>query len=159
LQETIDFDREYLRNYLQIKKDHLTRLHGVELDDFTIDLIAEIHLRLGEDVNRAVEDIVTMQKQIKSYESAFMQRYGFSIEFDREAFAEIVKKAIEEGSSAYKVCEDMSKEFEYAFRLIKERTGEREFLLSGEAVRDTQMYLNNLIKRYYSEKNYEPTSE
>jgi endopeptidase Clp ATP-binding regulatory subunit ClpX len=156
MEATITNDREYLRNYLRGKKDHLARLHGLELDDFIIDLIAEIYLRLGEDVNRAVEDIVEMQKQTKSYELAFMQRYSFNIEFDREAFAEIVKKAIEEGSSAFKVCENMTKEFEYAFRLIKERTGEREFLLSGEAVRDTQMYLNNLIKKYYSEKSYDP---
>jgi hypothetical protein len=97
-----------------------------------------------------------MQKQIRSYEAAFVERYGFSIEFDREAFAEIIKKAVEEGTSAYKVCEDMSKEFEYAFRLIKERTDQKEFRLSGEAVRDTQMYLNNLIRKYYSDKNYTP---
>jgi len=151
---TIAFDREYLRNYLQNKREHLARLHGVELDDFMIDLITAIHLRLGEDVNRALENILEMQKQIRRYEAAFVERYGFKIEFDREAFAEIIKKAVEEGITAYKVCEDMSKEFEYAFRLIKERTDQKEFRLSGEAVRDTQTYLNNLIRKYYSDKNY-----
>ncbi len=126
-------------------------LHGFKLDDFIIDLTIEMHLRMGVDINRAIREICTMREEVDRYQAAFFQRYGFKIEFTPEAFAEVVKKSIEEHVSALKVCETMSKEFEYAFRLIQERTGEERFILNGEAVRNTQSYLNDLIKRRYAE--------
>jgi len=151
MEEAVSFDREFVRNYLLEKKGHLAGLYGVELDDYTMSLVVEVVLGQGTDVNSALEDIYSRREQVKAYETDFSERYGFTISFSPEAFAEIIKKSIEEEITALKVCENMTKEFEYAFRLIKERTGEEEFLLSADAVRDTQTYLNNLIKKYYSE--------
>ena len=124
---------------------------SVELDDLTMDLVTEMHLHLDVDVNSALREIYTMQNEVGEYELSFMERYGFKLTFTQEAFAELVKKAIAQDVSALRVCENMSKEFDYAFRLIKERTGKQEFTLDAEAVRETQTYLNNLIKKYYSE--------
>jgi ATP-dependent Clp protease ATP-binding subunit ClpX len=151
MEKAVSFDRQYLRNYLQLKKDHLARLHGLELDDLTMDLVTEMHLHLDVDVNSALREIYTMQNEVGEYELSFMERYGFKLSFTPDAFAELVKRAIAQDVSALRVCENMSKEFDYAFRLIKERTGKQEFTLDAEAVRETQTYLNNLIKKYYSE--------
>ena len=127
MDKAVEFDRQYLRDYLQQKKDHLARLHGLELDDLTMDLVTEMHLHLDVDVNSALREIYTMQNEVGEYELSFMERYGFKLSFTQKAFAEVVKKAIEQDVSALRVCENMSKEFDYAFRLIKERTGKQEF--------------------------------
>ena len=151
IRNTLEYEREYLKSYIDKKKDHLKRIHKIEVDELITSLIIEMYLSMGVDINSAIREIHGMKEEVGEYEIDFFERYGFKISFNSDAFIEIVKMTLETQTSALDVCEKLSKEFEYAFRLIKERTGRDEFTLSAQAVRDTQTYLNTLIKKYYSE--------
>ncbi len=150
-QAVIEYDRSFLREHLQNKKEHLAKLHGVQLDDMTLDLVTEMHLHLGMDVNGALKEIHTMQQEVNDYELSFQNRFGYGISFTPEAVAEVVKRAIHEQTSALLICETLNKEFEYAFRLVRERSGLKDFTITADAVKNTQAFLNTLIKKHYSE--------
>ena len=149
--KNLEYERKFLKSYIEKKRDHLKRIHKIEVDELITSLIIEMYLSMGTDINSAIREIHGMKKEVGEYEVAFFERYGFKISFSSDAFTEIVKMTLETQTSALSVCEKLSKEFEYAFRLIKERTGRDEFTLPAQAVRDTQTYLNTLIKKYYSE--------
>jgi len=151
MRDAIASEISFLKAHLTQKGGHLSRLHGIELDEAIIELVTEMHIKMASDVNSALREIETMKKEVDEYAMAFEERYGFKVSFTPEAFGAVVMKALDEQSSALRVCESMSKEFEYAFRLIKDRTGQEEFMLTEQAVVDTQDFLDKLIKKFYSE--------
>jgi hypothetical protein len=43
----------------------------------------------------------------------------------------------------------MSKDLEYALKLVRDRTSQDQFILTREALGDLDAYLNRVIREYY----------
>ena len=43
----------------------------------------------------------------------------------------------------------LSKDYEYGFELISDKTGQKEFIITREAVDDPEGYLNRMIREIY----------
>jgi len=148
----VSSDRKSLQELLRAKKEEELRRYGLDLSADIVDMVHEFHVQLGMDMSRALEEIYTMGLQVKTYEKTFLQKYGLSVQFEDEAVLEIMKRSLESGDGATEVCELLAREFEYGLRLIKERTGKNDFILSREAVLQPEAFLNELIKQHFSEQ-------
>ena len=96
-----------------------------------------------------------MYNQIKSFEVSFFERFGFRARFSDEAIDEIIERAVLRGVSTQEICEEISRDFDYAFKLVADKTGQAEFLLPREAVVDPDNYVNRLIREAYNKEPHE----
>ncbi|MBZ4660517.1 MAG: family ATPase, partial [Desulfacinum sp.] len=47
------------------------------------------------------------------------------------------------------VCREISRDYDYGFKLVAERSGQTQFILPREAVEEPGSYLDNLIRETY----------
>jgi ATP-dependent Clp protease ATP-binding subunit ClpX len=70
---------------------------------------------------------------------------------------ELIRKAVDTGQQAGSLALQLAKRLEYGLKLVKDRAGTEEFVITSEAVMDMEKYINGLVKRYYRQ-NYTPGS-
>ena len=94
--------------------------------------------------------MVEIQRRVEDFERDFHRRNGIYIRFDEEAIDRVTEIALEEDGKGCGVCERLSKDYEHGFKLIREKVGQKEFILTKEAVDDPESYLNRVIRDIYS---------
>jgi hypothetical protein len=149
-QTAVTEDRQALEQMLKAKKSQQMEKHGLKLTEVTIDLVNELHVQMGMDINNALTEVFDMHDQVKDYEQTLSERFGCRVRFTDDAVNEIMLRAFEQDLDATEVCKDLAKEFEYGLRLVKDRTGLEEFVLTEEAVRKPEAFLSDLIKKHFS---------
>ena len=143
-------DRKALEQMLNEKKSQQMEDHGLKFTDVTIDLVNVLHIQMGMDINHALREMFDMYDQVKDYEETLSERFGSRVHFTDDAVNEIMLRAFDQDLDAAEVCKDLAKEFEYGLRLVKDRTGLNEFVLTAEAVRKPEAFLSDLIKKHFS---------
>ncbi len=117
-----------------------------------IELAVEQQLRIGLTVDAVMDEMVMLYNQIRVFESDFFENYHFRIHFDEEAINQIIEEALQRDSSATAVCLGVSRDFDYGFKLIADRSGQTEFTLPRRAILQPSIYLDELIRENY--RNY-----
>jgi ATP-dependent Clp protease ATP-binding subunit ClpX len=125
---------------------------GLELYERRVGLIAEIYLKTVCDINTAFDDFVQMVKQIKMEEDSLFEQLETNITFDDSAIDEIIRQAIETGEEPRSLALKLVKKLEYGLKLVRDRAGIEDFVISGEAVTDMEKYINGLVKKYYQQE-------
>ncbi|MCX8117341.1 MAG: AAA family ATPase [Desulfobacterota bacterium] len=148
------FEREKmeLKESIRKREGEFRRRYGVAFPDSRIDLIAHRMLTKGFDVNTVVEEVVEVQRQIEDFERLFEQRNGIRLRFDNEAIDRITEIALEENQKGEMVCYRLLKDYEHGIKLIRDRIGRKELLITREAVEDPEGYLNRVIQEIYSRR-------
>jgi hypothetical protein len=90
-----------------------------------------------------------LYEQVRSFEDRFHAENDIQLHFDEEAVDDILRQALEGGTSAYVVCSNLSGDLEYALKLVRDRTSQDHFILTREALGDLDSYLNRLIQKHY----------
>jgi hypothetical protein len=117
--------------------------------DTRIDLIVTWHLRAGIELERLFETVVSMVDEVRGFESFFADKQNIRIRFSEDAVDEILGKVVAEGGSAIAVCRQVSSDYDYALKLVMEKTGQQEFLITKEAILDPDGYINDMIRKSY----------
>ena len=138
------------------KKESLKKLenevlskYGTNLTNNRIDLIVDKAIDKRLDINVILEKVFLTISKIKEFEEEFLTKHSFKINFDDEALDKIAKISIESNRGVSDVCAEILKNYEHGVKLIKEKTGLKEFLITKEAVDDPEGYLNRLIRDSY----------
>jgi ATP-dependent Clp protease ATP-binding subunit ClpX len=153
-QEAWNREKQALAEKLNRKMTELTGRYGDSLTEFRANLIADRSLSLVQDLTQSYEDVRQMIQQIKEYELRFFERFGISIKFSEDGIDEILNKSFDSKIHVWSVCiwslcESLSKDFEYGFKLVQEKTGLTRFTITPEAVSNPEGYIQNLIRTYY----------
>jgi hypothetical protein len=69
--------------------------------------------------------------------------------FEERAADKLLEKALEEGKPVEDLCGTILKNYYHGLKLIREKSGKNEFILTTEAVRDPEAFLDTLIKESY----------
>jgi ATP-dependent protease Clp ATPase subunit len=125
---------------------------GLELYEKRVGLIAEIYLKTICDINAAFDDFVQMVKQIKMEEDNLFDQLETKVTFDDSAVDEIIRQAVETEEEPRSLALKLVKKLEYGLKLVKDRAGIEDFVISGEAVTDMEKYINGLVKKYYQQE-------
>jgi len=59
---------------------------------------------------------------------------------------------LEEDGKGIGICSRLSKDYEHGFKLIRDRIGKREFILTREAIDNPEAYLNQVIREIFSQQ-------
>jgi len=144
-------EKDVIKEIINRREGEFLRKHGMVVRDGRVDLIADKVVDQGFDIDAVYEEILTIERQIRGYEESFHKKHGIEIEFDERAIAKLTELAMKEGNNTGAICQGLTENFEHGFKLIRDRTGQSRFVITGEAVEDPQGYLNNVIKETYSE--------
>jgi ATP-dependent Clp protease ATP-binding subunit ClpX len=140
---------EDIKEFIANRARDFRQISGLEIYEKRIELIAELYLKTICDINTAFEDFVQMCNQIKLEEASLFEKLETNVTFDDSAIDEIIRQAIETGKEPSSLAFQLAKKLEYGLKLVRDRAGIENFLISGEAVTDMEKYINDLVKEYY----------
>jgi len=121
-----------------------------------VDFVLDHHIETGIPVEKIFDEVLTLFNQVRMFETDFYEKHGLRIHFDEEGVDAIISLALSEDTSASAVCQRISSDFDYGFRLIADRSGQNRFVLPREAVENSQVYLDELIRESYRQHPLRP---
>lgn len=114
-----------------------------------INLVVDYHLKTGVPIDKIFDEVALLYNQIRIFESDFYERHGFKITFTEEAVDEIILQALDRDTTAAVICREVARDFDYAMKLIAERSGQMQFTLPREAVLNPDEYMDDLVRATY----------
>jgi ATP-dependent Clp protease ATP-binding subunit ClpX len=128
--------------------------YGPAFTEERIDLVVTWHLLSGMELDGIFEEVVSMIGEVKAYESNFLEKKKIPIRFAEDAMDEILNRAMTQGESVTDICQQVSADYDYALRLIMDKSGEQEFVITREAIEDPETFINELIRRSYGSGHF-----
>ncbi|MBI5584098.1 MAG: AAA family ATPase [Deltaproteobacteria bacterium] len=152
-QQAWDREKSALLERLRHKAEETLGKFETLLTETRLRIVADRHLELGLDIPQAFEEIRQMIGQVREYEMRFFERVGISLKFSEEGVDAVLNRAQRAGVSVWSICENFSKDFEYGFKLVQEKTGLNRFLITTEAIEDTEAYIQKLLQTYFAKES------
>ena len=137
-----------LKESILRREGEFKKRYGMVFREGRIDLIVNRMIQKGYDVNTVSEEVVEIQRQVEEFERDFQRRTGIYLQFNEEAINRITEIILNEGKGPA-LFSRLSKDYEYGLELIREKTGQSEFVITGEAVDDPEGYLDRTIREIY----------
>jgi len=142
-----------LKESILHREAEFRKRYGIVFQEGRIDLIVNRMIEKGYDVNTVSEEVVEVQRQVEEFERDFQRRTGIDLQFIEEAIDRITEIILNEDGKGTALFPRLSKDYEYGFELIREKTGKREFIITREAVNDPEGYLNRMIREIYKQQS------
>ncbi|MFH2012824.1 MAG: AAA family ATPase [Pseudomonadota bacterium] len=142
-------EKSYIKKSLLKREKDILNKYGINLSANRINLIADRSIEKRVDINAILEKVFLTIRKVKDFEEEFLSRHSFKIIFSDEALDKIAKFSIESKRDVSDICFEILKNYEHGVKLIKEKTGLKECLITEEAVDDPEGYLNKLIRDSY----------
>jgi len=142
-------EKMVLKESVRRREAEFKKRYGIVFREGRIDLIVNRMIEKGYDVNSVSEEVVEVQRQVEEFERDFQRRTGISLEFSEEAIHRITEIILNEEGKGAGLFSRLSKDYEYGFELIRDKTGQREFTVTRETVDDPEGYLNRMIREVY----------
>jgi endopeptidase Clp ATP-binding regulatory subunit ClpX len=145
-------EKKMLKESILSREGEFRRRYGIAFPESRIDFIARRMVEKGYDVNTVFEEAVEVQRQVEEFEKEFQQKNGIRLRFDGDAIDRITEMALEENIKGEMVCSRLLKDYEHGMKLIRDRMGRGEFVITKEAIDDPEGYLNRVIQEAYSRR-------
>jgi ATP-dependent Clp protease ATP-binding subunit ClpX len=142
-------EKKALLERLKEKNTEISGRFDSGFTEFRLKLAAQRCLELIQDFPRSLEEVGQMARQVQEYEMRFFERFGIVLKFSEEGIDTVLQKALDSKVSVWSICENLSKDFEYGFKLVQEKTGMNRFIITPEAVSNPEGYIQQLIRTYY----------
>ncbi len=130
-------------------KEEIFNSRGISVNPFRLRYLAELCLTRDIDMHASIEELLFIIEQIRNYEEAFLDKYGIKIVFRDDAVDQIIERSRQEGNTAYVVCNNLTKSYQYALKIIQNRTGRSTFHLPAQAVSTPELFINRLVKKSF----------
>ncbi len=142
-------EKMVLKESIVRREAEFKKRYGIVFREGRIDLIVNRMIEKGYDVNTVSEEVVEIQRQVEEFERDFQRRTGIDLQFSEEAINRVTETILKEEGKGTALFSKLSKDFEYGFELIRDKTGQREFIVTRETVDDPEGYLNRMIREIY----------
>jgi ATP-dependent Clp protease ATP-binding subunit ClpX len=142
-------ERQILKESIWRRESELLNRYHLPLTETRVELLADQYHHWDYDLKTAFEEMARLHDQVHLFEEKFLDTHGIQLNFEPEAEDEIFRQAVVRDTSALSVCQEMSKDLEYALKLVRDRTSQDQFILNREALSDLDAYLNRVIREYY----------
>ncbi|OPX21045.1 MAG: ATPase [Desulfobacca sp. 4484_104] len=147
-------ERQLLKESVWRREKEFLRHYHMPLTDYRVELMVDQYLRWDCDLHTAFDQICRLYAQVRRFEDDFYADHQIHLSFDQEAIDEILRRALTIGITALEVCRQLSKDLEYALKLVRDKSSQDTFLLPREAVIDLDSYLNQLFQESLPQSFY-----
>src|SRR3989304_1245760 len=142
-------EKMVLKESIVRREAEFKKRYGIVFREGRIDLIVNRMIEKGYDVSTVSEEVVEVQRQVEEFERDFERRTGIDLQFSEEAILRVTEIILKEEGKGTVLFPKLSKDFEYGFELIRDKTGQREFIVTRETVDDPEGYLNRMVREIY----------
>jgi endopeptidase Clp ATP-binding regulatory subunit ClpX len=142
-----------LKESIRNREEEFKKRYGMVFPESRIDLMVNRMVEKGYDVNTVCEEVVEVQRQIEDFERDFQRRQGIQLQFSNEAIDRMIEIALDEDGKGTAICNRLLKDYEHGMKLIRDKIGRREFIITKEAVDDPEGYLNRIIREIYKRQS------
>ena len=149
----LSHEKETLKESVRHREAEFKKRYGIVFREGRVDLIVNRMVEKGYDVNTISEEVVEIQRQVEEFERDFQRRTGVDLQFSEEAINRVTEILLNEEGKGAALFSKLSKDFEYGFELIRDKTGQREFIVTRETVDDPEGYLNRMIREVYKRQS------
>ena len=145
----LSHEKMALKESILNREAEFKKRYGIVFREGRIDLIVNRIIEKGYDVNAVFEEAVGIQRQVEEFEMDFKRRNGIYLQFSEEAIDRISEMILNEDGKAATIFSRLSKDYEYGLELISDKTGQKEFIITREAVDNPEGYLDRTIREIY----------
>jgi hypothetical protein len=145
----LEEEEKEFKNSIRKKEREFRERYGISLSDQRIELITQRTMERRTDVNAVMEEVLAVEQAARDFERIFSSRNEVQITFTEAAIDRLVEKVWEEGLEPVPFLKQNLQNYEHGLKLIKEKTGRREFPIPAEGVENPENYLNGLIRETY----------
>jgi hypothetical protein len=103
------------------------------------------------EVGTILDKMATYHDQIKKVEAYFQKTHDVKISLDEDAIDMIIMKMFCSQSALGDFYKELTNDFEYGFKLIRDKIGESTFVITKEALEKPEEFFSNLIREAYAE--------
>jgi len=144
-------------NYLNDHRVNITNQYGLPLSDYRIDKISDYYCNNVTEIGSAVKKIKSFYDKIKKIELDFYSKHDINIVLEEDAVDAILEQLASGTMDIKSVYEKISADFEYGFKLIREKTRRNRFFLSKKALANPEKFLNQIIKTEFTKNDISAT--
>ncbi len=148
-QNILNKEKQLIRELVAKRKKHYVETYPLVFTPERIELVLDHHLRTDLTIESIFDEVILLYNQIMVFEDNFHEKHGFKVHFNEEAVNEIIVQALRKGASAASICSEVSRDYDYGFKLVSERTGQTQFILPRNSVAHPDLYLEELIRDSY----------
>jgi len=142
-------EEKNLETLLRQKAEEWQERYGIRFSDERIQLITRRSVETQTDVDGAVEEIQAIHQTAREFAEKFSRRNDLEMSFTEEAIDRLVEKVWKEGLDPVDHLGRSFQNYEHGLKLIREKTGKREFSISAEGMENPEQFLNGLIQATY----------
>jgi hypothetical protein len=141
-----------LEESVRLKENELLEGYGIYFSDHRRKLVTRRTIQGRMDLDSVVEDLVAVRQAALDFAQAFSARNEVQFGFAEEAIDLFAEKVWREGVDAGEVLKQSYHNYDHGLKLIREKTGVREFLVPPEGIENPDGYLNQMIREIYKEE-------
>ena len=145
----LSHEKMALKESILNREAEFKKRYGIIFRENRIALIVNRMIEKGYDVNTVFEEAVGIQRQVEEFEMDFKRRNGIYLQFSEEAIDRISEMILNEDGKAATIFSRLSKDYEHGLELISDKTGQKEFIITREAVDNSEGYLDRTIREIY----------
>ena len=131
-----------LRESILNREAEFKKRYGIIFRENRIAIIVNRMIEKGYDVNTVFEEAVGIRRQVEEFERDFKRRNGIYLQFSEEAIDRISEMILNEDGKAAAIFSRLSKDYEHGLELISDKTVQKEFIITREAVDNPEGYLD-----------------
>jgi ATP-dependent Clp protease ATP-binding subunit ClpX len=152
-------ERAELIRELQDRSEEFEKTCGKSLDEEALLTVVDAAIKQGVMAEAIYRRYTRVEEEIHTFEKEFEGQYGFKIRFETEALKELVRLVINGSEEPLIVCRKIFQNYHHGLKLVMERTGALEFSIPKEAIKDPEIYLNDMIQKTYRQNDTVPNEE
>ncbi len=142
-------EEERLGKFVAQRIPEWERTYGIPFADDRVRLIIKHALDRQTDVEVAAEELQAIQKAVQDFAGQFSLRNDLDVSFSDGAADALAEKVWREPQDPAEYLKRALLNYGHGLKLIKEKTGKRQFLIPAAGVENPEEYLNCLIQEVY----------
>lgn len=152
-------ERAELLKDLRDRSEEFKKTCGKALDEEALETVVDAAIDQGLMTETLYRRYTKVEEEIHTFEKEFEGQYGFKIRFESAALKELVRLVVNGSEEALIVCRKIFQNYHHGLKLVMERTGAHEFSIPKEAIKNPEVYLNDMIQKTYRQQDTVPNEE
>jgi ATP-dependent Clp protease ATP-binding subunit ClpX len=151
-------EREEMVRELESRSAEFERKYGKSLDEAGLAAVVDATVGHGVMPETMYRRYTQVEQEIHSFEKEFESLYGLKIRFADDALRELVRLVLNGSEEALIVCRKIFQNYHHGLKLVMERSGAAEFTIPIEAIRNPEVFLNEMIQNTYRQQEADERS-
>ncbi len=144
--KALEDEKKRVKKYVSSKVKYMDE-EKFELTPKRLNLIFDLYKERDIELNKALEDVLFLWRQVKNYEKAFERKNNVKIVFTEDTIDTILENAIKKNWGVFAYCEKVMSRLEYSFNYLRDILAEEVFYITPLALKRPQKYVEEYLRK------------